>query len=314
MKECFIEKAFKPESRKWIDKMVRVCETYEAQGYKLSLRQVYYQLVAHHGLPNREQSYKNIGSLLSDARLSGLVDWDMIEDRGRETQENTHWDSPAQIVRSCARWFELDKWDDQPYHVEVMVEKAALEGVLQPVCARLDVPFTSNRGYSSSSAMYECGKRLQSKLEAGKLVRIIYLGDHDPSGIDMTRDVDARLSLFSGYRESVDGELELAYDYEDDCDADEPKFKVIRAALNADQIRRYSPPPNPAKLTDSRADGYIRKFGNESWELDALEPSVLAALVEDHVSKWRDEDLFALAVDRQQDHRNTLLDIAEANP
>src|SRR6185369_10539864 len=112
---------------------------YRRQGYRLSLRQLYYQLVARALIENSEKSYKNIGNLVSDARQAGLIDWDMIEDRGRETVSVSHWDSPADIVRSAAYSFRIDKWADQPWHVEVMVEKDALSGVLGPVCRRLDI-------------------------------------------------------------------------------------------------------------------------------------------------------------------------------
>ena len=296
MKERFIDKNFRPESMHWVTAIVDVCNAYAARGFKLSLRQVYYQLVAHHGLPNREQSYKNIGSLLSDARLAGLVDWDLIEDRNRETIRNPHWESESEFMRSVARQFRIDLWGGQPFHVEVMVEKAALEGVLEPVCRELDVPFTSNRGYSSSSAMYECGKRIEDALSDEQKIVMVYLGDHDPSGIDMTRDVYERLGLFGGVLEWDAGELYLAEDRLDEHDGNETfgceRFRIRRIALTMGQIEEYAPPPNPAKITDSRATGYIRRFGSESWELDALDPDVLASLVRNEVAAYRDDDLF----------------------
>jgi hypothetical protein len=146
-----------------------------------------------------------------------------------------------------------------------MVEKAALEGVLIPVCRDLGIRFTANRGYSSSSTMYEAGKRLEGYSEDKRII-ILYLGDHDPSGIDMTRDVHERLSMFSW-----------------------SKIEVRRLALNMDQIETLNPPKNPAKMTDTRANAYIAKFGNSSWELDAIEPTALARLVQKAVRELRDE-------------------------
>lgn len=309
-KYCYIEKDFKAESAQWIQRIVDVCEDYAAQGYRLSLRQVYYQLVAHHGLPNREQSYKSIGSLLTDARLAGLVDWDLIEDRNRETVENPHWESPADIVEACAKQFRIKLWERQPVHVELMVEKAALEGVLEPVCKRWDVPFTSNRGYSSASAMYENGQRMLSAIEAGKRIVVLYFGDHDPSGIDMVRDVEDRLLLFT-----EEGEFNKArggvVSYEQTHDDGRPMIEVRHMALKMAQVRQYNPPPNPAKLSDSRAGGYIRKHGTESWELDALEPRVLAQLAEDGIGSELDRDLWDEAVAEQDGHRAELRKIAE---
>lgn len=265
--ETFIPKNFNPKHQALIDTADRIMRNYQAQGYDLSLRQLYYQFVAHHGFANTEQNYKLLGGVISDARLAGALDWDSLVDRGRTTVEVSHWDDPASIVDAAASSYRIDLWEDQPFHVEVMVEKQALEGVLVPVCRRLDCPFTSNKGYSSSSAMYEAGKRLEGKIDEGKRVVIIYLGDHDPSGIDMTRDVDDRLMLFSGVGYWDEDEKKvLRYDGMED------HFEVVRVALNMDQVRTYNPPPNPAKMTDSRASGYVQRFGRQSWELDALDP------------------------------------------
>jgi hypothetical protein len=301
-----------------------ILESYKRQGYDLSLRQTYYQLVARALIPNTEQSYKRVGGILSDARMCGYIDWDMIVDRGRETTQNSHWESVGSILESCAAQFRYNLWHNQPWHVEVMVEKQALEGVLEPVCKSLDIPFTANKGYSSSSAMHEAGQRLQKHLDEGKNICVIYLGDHDPSGIDMTRDVEDRLKLFSRYEF-----------FAPTCDVDSPEFKeamrtmntrrfaryvhgsysdqeflVERVALTMDQIEQYNPPPNPAKLTDSRSDKYVEEFGTESWELDALEPAVLAQLVEDKVAEYRDEDLYQEAEDRQEAAREKLTTLA----
>ena len=268
-REIYIERSFSAASTAIIQTANDICENYAQQGYDLSLRQLYYQFVSRALLPNTEQNYKRLGSIISDARLAGLLDWDYIKDRGRETTQNSHWNNPGEILDACAKQFRVDLWKGQPNHVEVMVEKQALEGVLEPVCKKLDIPFTANKGYSSSSAMYEVAQRLLDKSRSGMDLHIIYLGDHDPSGIDMTRDVTDRLSLFVG----IDVE-------------------VHRVALNMDQVDEYNPPENPAKLTDSRANAYIARFGDSSWELDALEPSLLAQIVTSQVEELRDDDLY----------------------
>jgi hypothetical protein len=240
------------------------------------LRQLYYQLVARDYIENTVKSYKRIGDLVSNARLAGLIDWDMIEDRGRETITPPMWESPAQIVEAAAAQFAIDRWADQPYHIEVMVEKAALEGVLIPVCRELGIRFTANRGYSSQSAMYEAGKRIARMCANGKEVLVCYLGDHDPSGIDMTRDVADRLEMFSG--DTID---------------------VNRLALNFDQIGKWNPPENPAKQTDSRYAAYLLDFGESSWELDAVEPATLGDLVREAVAAVRDDELYDAALERE---------------
>lgn len=293
MKQAFIEKRFTAESEMLLAKITAILADYSAQGYDLSLRQLYYQLVAANIIANAERSYKNIGNLVSDARLAGRIDWDIIKDRGREMTEAPHWSSPAEILRASANQFRIDKWATQPCYVELMVEKQALEGVLEPVCRECDIPFTANKGYSSSSALYEAGQRIREKLDDDKDVHVIYLGDHDPSGIDMTRDIEERLNMFA--------EAETA----------DRRIEVHRVALNIDQIRKLRPPENPAKLTDSRARGYISKFGRSSWELDAIEPRALAKLVRDKVAELRDDDYWTDAVTKENKMRAELTAFAD---
>lgn len=302
MKELFTAKKFGADALAMIETINDILEDYEQQGYDLSLRQLYYQLVSRNHVENTEKSYKNVGGLVSDARMAGLIDWEMIKDRGRETIENPHWNDTKHFIQSVAPQYRFDLWDDQPNYVEVMVEKQALEGVLQPVCRGLDIPFTANKGYSSSSAMYEASKRFLKRDGQGKELHIIYLGDHDPSGIDMTRDVDDRLDLFvktSAERLDEYGPNEVS------------AITVHRVALNMDQVRELNPPENPAKITDSRADGYIKKFGRSSWELDAVEPKRLASLVTDAVYKLMDRQLFDANLKKQEDGRKKLVAFAK---
>ena len=194
----FVDHKFNRASLALIELSNGILNEYRRMGYRLSLRQLYYQLVARDYIPNSIKSYKRIGNLVSDARLAGLLDWDMIEDRNRQTIIPTAWTSPAQIVRAAAQQFRVDRWQGQPCYVEVMVEKDALSGILEPVCRDLHVRFTANKGYSSSSSMYEAGKRIyRAFFQESKNIHIFYLGDHDPSGIDMTRDIRERLELFS---------------------------------------------------------------------------------------------------------------------
>jgi len=285
MKEAFVEKGFSPVSLGMIQIANQILDEYRAQNFRLSLRQLYYQLVARDHIPNNQRSYKNLGNLISNARQAGLIDWEMIEDRGRETVIPGHWDSPAEIVETAARQFRIDKWADQPWHVEVMVEKDALSGVLEPVCRGLDVGITANKGYSSSSTMYEIGKRLTRHHHDGKQIRVFYLGDHDPSGIDMTRDVEDRLKMYSRL-----GDIE-----------------VVRLALNFEQVQRWQPPENPATDTDARFAAYVAEYGESSWELDAVEPRTLAELVRHAVQMLLDIDAWDEAMEREGEMREELM-------
>lgn len=294
MKQLFIDKNFGPSAKSMIRVINGILDEYVDAGYDLSLRQLYYQLVSRALVENTERSYKNVGNLVSDARLAGYIDWEVIKDRGREMVREPHWNSPKDILTDCARQFRVDRWENQPKYVEVMVEKQALEGVLMPVCSEWDVPFTANKGYSSSSAMYEAGQRMLNKLQEEKEVTVIYLGDHDPSGIDMSRDVEDRLRMFAECREG-----------------DWITIDVDRIALNIEQVKKLNPPPNPAKMTDSRAGEYVRKFGRISWELDAIEPKALATLVSKSIQKYVDMDKWEESGKRQDKGRESLLRMAK---
>jgi hypothetical protein len=289
MKELFVGKNFKDETLDIISQVNSILAEYRAQGYDLSLRQVYYQLVTKNLIPNTPKSYKRLGSIVSGGRLAGLIDWEMIVDRGRPVIFPSHWDSPADIVRAAADSFRIDKWEEQLSHVEVMIEKQALEGILIPVCDELDIRFTANKGYSSQSAMYRAGKRMGKAVMNGKDVYVLYLGDHDPSGLDMDRDILDRLSLFSS----------------------EVIYSVKRLALTWGQIEEYQPPENPAKMKDTRAKAYVMEFGDSSWELDAMEPALLASLVRDTVYEIRDEELWDEAVEREEEMKAELQEFAD---
>ena len=274
MREAFIDKNFKPASLLIIQQANDIIAEYQAAGYTLTLRQLYYQFVARDLIENSQRSYKRLGSVINDGRMAGYIDWNAIEDRTRNLERNYHADDPADAIDGLLRYYGIDMWSNQPNRVEVWIEKEALIGVIEGVCTELDVPYFACRGYVSQSEQYRAGLRARSFYNRqSQDTVILHFGDHDPSGMDMTRDNDDRLRTFAGYRGAP---------------------KVVRVALNMDQIDEYNPPPNPAKVTDSRFEQYRRDYGDESWELDALEPSVIDGLIRQHVDAWRDEAAWAV--------------------
>jgi hypothetical protein len=256
---------FTPKTLRIIELANEICADYRTQGYDLTLRQLYYQFVARDLIENSDRSYKNLGNTVNMARLAGLLDWRYIVDRTRNLRDQAHWNTPEQIVDAVAQQYRTDRWANQPTYVEVWVEKDALIGVIASACEPLDVPYFSCRGYTSQSEVWGAAQRLIRRNNRGQKAVIIHLGDHDPSGIDMSRDIADRFETFG-------------------ADA-----TVKRIALNRDQVDQYRPPPNPAKLTDARAQGYIARHGRYSWELDALNPTTLGALINGTVLEHRDE-------------------------
>lgn len=253
MKERFRNVRFNERSRELIEKCNEVIDDYLGQGLRLTLRQLYYQLVTKNIITNEERSYRKLGSLLNDARYAGEVDWEAIEDRVRRPRSAGEWGSIFELAEAAAGAFRLPRWEGQEFYAELWVEKDALAGVLEPLAREAHVTLMVNRGYSSASAMKESAERFR---EFGdRQLVLFYLGDHDPSGEDMVRDVRDRLAIFG------------------------VEVDVQKIALTMDQVRQYRPPPNPAKMTDSRARDYVAKYGRQSWEVDALPPNVLAQIV-----------------------------------
>lgn len=283
MYETFIEKRFHPATQNIINKANIIIDDYQQQGYTLTLRQLYYQFVARDYLPNTQASYAKLSKIISDARLTGWIDWTAIEDRTRNVRSLPTWSSPREILDSAIYSYRTNKWGNQPYIIEVWIEKEALIGVIARICNEYEVSYFACRGYTSQSEQWRAAKRFENYIKNGQIPIVLHLGDHDPSGIDMTRDNKERLELLSRY-----------------------EVEVKRLALNYDQVETYNPPPNPAKLTDTRADSYISKFGNYSWELDALEPSIINDLIKKEIELYRDEILWQKALEKQERQREEM--------
>jgi hypothetical protein len=302
-KICYTEKKFGAVSEMLIQIANAAITSYAEQGFNLTLRQLYYYFVANDKLPpswadpatgsvNNERSYKKLGDIIADGRLAGLVDWNAIEDRTRHERHLSHWDNPGGVISSAASSYHRDLWINQPKRVFCAVEKDALVDVIGQACEPFDVPYLSCRGYVSASMMWRWAQTLG---EYGQEAVILHLGDHDPSGCDMTRDITDRLNLF--------------------CEHDGVELPEIRRiALTMAQVHDHNPPPNPTKVTDSRAAGYIEKFGHECWELDALQPQLLVALIQEHIKDVMDEEQFDEDKAVQESERRALKKAAKHWP
>lgn len=285
-----------------LKQIVEIVDYYMGQNIKLTNRQLYYQLVARDFIPNALEVYKRFCKFLTDARYGGLVDWDAIEDRGRTPKKHAEWESIKDIVESATYSYRLPRWNNQDYYVELYCEKQAMESVLKPIADKYHIYFGFNKGYSSASTMYDLAQRVKEKIQEGKRAVILYLGDHDPSGLDMVRDIHKRICEFLT---AGDDCIDVLGD-----DEDNPYFKIIPLALNMRQIKKYDCPPNPAKITDPRAKNYIEEYGDKSWELDALEPKVLMDIAEEGVLKHLDSEEYNSWIEREDEQKQALVDFA----
>lgn len=267
-KICYVAKKFTTAHRRIVNLANQILDEYTAQGFPyMTLRQLYYRFVARDIFPNNLKSYNYLKNIVGDARLAGLIDWNYLEDRTRNLATLQHFRGPQDALDKLTRWYHVDMWANQEWRPEVWIEKDALVGVIQDVCEENDVPYFSCRGYTSLSEMWRASNRLTRWVEGRQNPFIIHLGDHDPSGIDMSRDIYERLH-----------ETFMA-----NCE-------FVRVALTMDQVNEYKPPPNPAKITDSRYKTYVAEYGDESWELDSLEPLKFRQLIELELDKLRNQN------------------------
>jgi hypothetical protein len=295
-----------------------IIEEYQDQDLVLTLRQLYYQLVSRDIIPNKQNEYAKLSTLLKEGRMGGIVDWDAIEDRLRQPYTPSSFNSPKEILQTALNQYMCPRMEGQENYIEVWVEKDALSGVLKRVTSLYHIPILVNRGYSSASAMFDSYERFAPAIEKGRKCTVLYLGDFDPSGMDMIRDIRERIREF------------LIKDYIDDIETDEQKeedidvrvkqlsiwfnnhFEIVPIALTEEQIQEYDPPENPAKRTDPRAAKFIEKHGSSSWEVDALRPEVLNQVLTDAIVERIDEKQYRKMVAKEKSDKKVLSEIIKS--
>lgn len=265
-------------------------EVAERYAGNLTVRQLYYQMVARGHIENSQRSYKRLVKLLTDARLSGDFPMDWLLDRTRECRPGDFGhhvasvdralDAAAQELRGApGRWLWSSRWWGQQYHVSVWVEKEALAGVFEGPCSRLGVSWFVLRGYSSLSSLNEWVDTVAAAWERDRAIEravVLYFGDHDPDGWEIPRSAERNVEAIAAVR-----------------GVDIPPVEFDRVALNAEQIDEHSPPPFPAKETSSRFASYVAEHGlDDAWELDALPPETLADLIRDAVTSLFDRTVY----------------------
>jgi len=266
----------------------QIIEEYQNQNLRLTLRQLYYQLVTQNIISNTEKSYSHLSTLISNARLVGITDWSAIEDRVRMPRRQSEFEDLEDLISVAVQSYRLPRWQGQEYYAELWVEKDALAGVLSPLASEFHVTMMVNRGYSSQSAMFDSSTRFLGKGTQKPI--LFYLGDLDPSGEDMVRDIKDRLIMFGV-----------------------PNICVKKLALTIEQVHKYNPPPNPAKKDDPRAKEYILKHGSNSWEVDALPPDVLSKIICKAFNKIIDKKKMDIIIQKEETDKRSLRKLAGFN-
>ncbi len=247
-----------------------------------TVRQVFYRLVSSGVIEKTEAEYKNtVCRLLTIMRREGELPFGWIADNTRWMRKPRTYSSLEDVLEQTANFYRRALWDDQDVYVEVWLEKDALSGVLYPITEGWDVPLMVTRGYPSLSFLYSAADNIR---DIGKPTFIYYLGDYDPSGVNIPQVVERNLH-------------ELAPG---------ASISFQRIAVTPDQIRSMELLTRPTKMTDSRA----KNFRGESVEVDAIPPGVLKQLVEDSIVAHVDEQALRTVEIAEESERNLLLKIA----
>jgi len=263
--------------------------------HPMTVRQVYYQLVARQVLPNKVTMYQAVSELLRDARKSGDIPWEWIEDRLRRPRTVGMWSDLSAFAETVRRAYRRDVWATQPNYIEVWLEKDALSGIFEDVLRDYGVTLNVGRGFDGWDSIRNAGNRY---IEHGG-VTILYFGDFDPSGEDMVRSL----------RERIDEYLEIADEPFGDGIVD---VEIIKCALTAADIARYNLPSDFAKKTDSRAKKFIAKHGDVSVELDALPVAVLRDRLQSEVAERLDLDALEKVKETEDAERVRLVELLTA--
>jgi hypothetical protein len=272
------EKTYKTKSEMLIFESKDILDTYDEP---VTLRQLYYRLVTKGIIENCPSQYQALSKAMKQARMEGDVDWDAIEDRGRSARHykasykplspdyyvSDAVDEIRNLAETTALRYSYARWYNQPYYIEVWVEKQALERLFQNACDPWCVTTFACSGYSSMTAMNNAAERFDVYKEREK--KILYFGDYDPSGIDIERDIRKKMADFG---------ISLLVD---------------RIALTRAQIDEHQLPPAPAKKKDSRYADFAESHGDMAVELDALEPPVLTEMITSQIGLYFNEDIRA---------------------
>lgn len=250
-------------ARKSLD-LIEAMAAIAKDAHPITGRGVGYKLFTSGLIPSMAASeMQRVYRLLKEARERDLVPWHWIVDEAREFERAPSWDNPAEFARCASRQYRRDFWNQQPVRCEVWSEKGTLRGVLAPVLDEYGVGFRVMHGFSSATVVHDIAED-----DDGRQLIALYVGDWDPSGLYMSaRDLPDRLEKYEGYH-----------------------VEVNRIALVRDQLAGLPSFPATDKRKDPRFEWFTHNFSKRCWEIDALDPNVLRACVEEEIKSLIEPD------------------------
>lgn len=220
-------------------------------------RQVFYQAATAKLVEKTEPAYKMVCRHLADMRLVGSLPFGWIADSTRWMRKPDSFSGLEDAIESTARFYRRDVLREQPVYLEVWCEKDALAGVIYDVTSVYDIPLMVCKGYASLTYLYAAAEAIAAQR---KPAHLFYFGDFDPSGVDISRNVERRLREFAPGAE----------------------IHFERVAVNEEQIDEWNLPTRPTKTKDTRSGN----FGARSVELDAIPPKQLRELVRAKIEQY----------------------------
>jgi hypothetical protein len=298
MKEYFETWSPRPDTIVDLGNILEIANEYTAKKINLTLRQLYYKMLGRGYIrPIRgtkpEAAYKRLGRQLGRARYAGIVDWEVIEDRTRIPTIPREWRTPKARFESAVETYRLPRTRGQKYYVEIVTEKDTLITSIIGLAQKYHLPVSVFHGNGSTTAMYKLSKRILQSYSAGKIPIILYIGDHDPQGLEMLEDLKTRQTLLLGRND----------------------FNIVHVALRMDQIKKFILEPNPTKLkkngkkNDANAK-YVERFNTyNSWEVDALPPERLMEALETAIRKYMDIPKMNAIIKRERKDKTVMREL-----
>ena len=271
-------RGFAPKTMAIIQKAKEIISQYDV---RLTIRQVYYRLVAEQVIENSHKSYKNLDGVLVKAREAGYIPYEKFVDTSRSVLKSNSWTSPKEFFETVKKAYRKTLLDDQDNYIEVWVEKDALRSVFEPVTDSFDINLGIGKGYTSHTALYDASRRIAEHPD--KTIKILYFGDFDPSGKDIFRNLKVRTRELFGI--SADFEM---------------------VSLTREDIETYKLPPAPAKRLDTRFNSFVQEHGDISVELDALPPNILEEKIKESILKNIDIDKYQIRLDQEKTERKEI--------
>jgi len=251
----------------------------------LTIRQVFYRLVATQGFDKTEAAYSRLCETVNRARRAGHIRFAAIRDDGPARYESASWADTASFladVLTDAQRFRLDRQDGQPVRLWTLCEAGGMGPMLARVANPFGVPVLTSGGFDSLTAKHDLARELAAEMETGTGAEILHLGDLDPSGEH----------LFTSLAEDVAAMCQTL------CGA-EPAF--TRLAVTREQAKRFDLPTAPPKPTDKR------RFTGDTVQCEAIAPDVLSGILRDAITARRDYDAAADMLALEADFRDVLV-------